>query len=136
MDNCTPEYLRIIHGYTLVYPLTRDNPLLQYSRIIGLIKEGISVKILTQYMSEDISSIWMQIVKKGPNKLIIGGTYREHRYLHQGDDSSASPQEQTKRWEKTAQQWADAGRGNNCILMGDCNVDIKNGTTQMQIWLL
>ena len=86
-------------------------------------KNGVNVKLLEDKMSEDISSIWLQIVKKGPMKLIVGGTYREHRFLHQLDEHSASPQAQPLRWKKTVEQWAEAGNGTDCIMMGDCNID-------------
>ena len=124
MHNDTPEDFRVIPGYTLEYPLTRENPTLQYSRIVAIVREGLSVKLLREHMSDDISSIWLQILRKGPKKLIVGGTYREHRYMYQNDDSSNSPAAQLARWEKTTSQWMEAGRGNDCILVGDCNVDL------------
>ena len=129
MHNSTPTQDRIIPGYKLEYPLTRENPLLEYSRIVAVIKEGITVQVLREHMSQDISSIWLKIIKKGPKKLVIGGTYREHKFLYQNDDSSATQTAQLNRWQKTLSQWAAAGNGTNCFLLGDCNVDMLKWDT-------
>ena len=124
LHNSTPNEDRIIPGYKLEYPLTRENPSLEYSRIIAIIKENITVQVLKEHMSTDISSIWLKIVKKGPKKLVIGGTYREHKFLYQNDDSSNTQAAQLSRWQKTLNQWAAAGSGTTCFLLGDCNVDM------------
>ena len=124
MNNDIQEHFKVIQGYNMIFPLTRDNPELLYSRIIGLVKQDINVKVLTDHMSQDISSIWLKLIKKGPKKSIIGGTYREHRYLHQNDDSSAAPAAQVARWNKTVAQWLEASRDSDCTLLGDCNIDI------------
>ena len=124
LDNSTPDVDRVIPGYSLEYPLTRENQDLGYSRIIALIREGITVKILREHMMDDLSDIWMQIIKKGPKKLIVGGIYREHRHLHQIDDSSSTQAAQLNRWTRTLTQWARAGSNNNCLVLGDLNVDL------------
>ena len=123
MGNETPDHDKVIQGYTLEYPLTRENPELNYSRIVALVKNGVTTKVMTNHMSKDISSIWLQIIRKGPKKLVVGGVYREHRFLNQQDDSSGTQAAQLSRWNKATQQWLEAGRGNDCIVMGDCNVD-------------
>ena len=73
MDRNIQDHFKIKQGYKMIFPLTMDNPQLLYSRIIGLVKKDINVKVLTEYMSQDISSIWLKVIRKGPRKLHIGG---------------------------------------------------------------
>ena len=53
----------------------------------------------------------------------MGGLYREHRHLRQDDDLTASKASQEDRWRRTIEQWTSISAGNECVVLGDINLD-------------
>ena len=88
-----------------------------------LIKPEINYELLDNVMENDILSIWPKIAKHGPKKLIIGGLYREHKYIRQPDNGSADIRCQEDRWHRVLNQWISATAGADSIILGDINLD-------------
>ena len=51
------------------------------SRLVVLVREGVNVILLQDYMDPDISSIWLKLPRRGMRPLIVGAIYREHKLL-------------------------------------------------------
>ena len=73
----------------------------------------------------DISSIWIKLVRRGCRKLIIGGLCREFKYIRQADNSSENIRCQEARWRRMLQQWTDATRDCDGVIIGDMNLDFN-----------
>ena len=73
------SYEREIPGHYLVLPNTME--FTKHARLVLIVKEGVEVVKLNQYMDRDISTIWVKIGKSGRKSLRIGGIYREHSVL-------------------------------------------------------
>ena len=77
-------------------------------------------------MSDQFSSIWMEIGLPRKKKFLVCQLYREWRYLGQqdGGEFSHSIQEQLRRWIIFLDQWEQAlTSGKEVIVLGDCNLD-------------
>lgn len=59
----------------------------------------------------------------GKRKLLCGMIYREHQYLGQDDDESLKMENQIKRWQLCCDNWVKASDRNDCIILGDINLD-------------
>ena len=64
-----PDHRINIDRYNIELPLTFDNVKLQYARIAVVIKKDLSYEVLKQHMSNDLSSLWLKIIRKGSKKL-------------------------------------------------------------------
>ena len=60
---------------------------------------------------------------RGIKPLYIAGIYREHRYLFQDSDKSASDRSQLCRWRKFVSSWIKAASNCDIIVIGDTNID-------------
>ena len=63
------------------------------------------------------------------NCLKIGGIYREHQILDQGETDASGLERQRaqeKRWNKVLNNWKAAGNQSTCIAIGDFNLDQKH----------
>ena len=119
-----PDYKIKIVGYNLELPLTWNNDKLEYARIAVLIKEDLNYEILKQYMSNDISTIWVKINRKGRKKLIVGGIYREFKFIRQTEnEEKGNLSDQNDRWRRILNQWEAATNGADSVIIGDCNLD-------------
>ena len=76
---------RNIPGYKLYLPKTIE--VQEISRLIIFVKENITVEIKNEFMDNQIAAIWMKIGARGRKPLLLGGIYREHKYLLQPSDS-------------------------------------------------
>ena len=48
-----------------------------------------------------VAAIWLKLGARGRRPMLIGGIYREHRYIYTQDDSvSSTDQQQFLRWTK------------------------------------
>ena len=83
-------------------------------------------------MNSDIASIWVKISQPGARNVTVGGVYREHRYLHQQDDSSALPAAQLARWNSFLKQVEKASRDSCCNVIGDVNLDFQRWEDPVQ----
>ena len=78
-------------------------------------------------MSDQFSSIWLEIGLPGKRKILVCQLYRDWRYLGQPNkgESSKPKQEQMRRWVIFIDQWEQAlATGKEVIVMGDCNIDL------------
>ena len=115
-------HLRQIEGYHLVYTKAMD--FFGYSCLILLVKQGFQVKIMEDWMEEEVASIWTKIARRGCKGVYIGGIYREHKLLLQGYPNNTDDDDlQARRWSKFIQQWITAARGSQCFVIGDTNLD-------------
>ena len=65
----TTEEQRRIPGYNMFLPLTLET--LKYARIVLLVREGIEVKLLSQHMAVDLSTIWVKLGQAGRKPLVV-----------------------------------------------------------------
>ena len=126
----TPPYETLISGYTITKPLTVN--VHNLSRLVLLVRDGIDVTLETDLMDDQVTSIWVKLSRKGAGRILIGGVYREHRFLHQPDDSSNHPGEQLRRWNIFLSQVERASTNTSCHVIGDCNLDYIKWTTPDQ----
>ena len=82
---------------------TLDNPMLQCSRVVVYLGEGVSARVREDLMSENFSSIWIEVSVPGKaQKILISNIY-------QGTDkSSKSEVEVMRRWQEYLWQWRRA----------------------------
>ena len=115
---------RELPGHHLVLPNTMEYT--KHARLVLIVKDGIDVVKLNQYMDRDISTIWVKVGKNGRKGLRIGGIYREHSVLGITDRNETWQvlQEQMEdRWRRIVTKWEAAGNGTNCVVVGDLNLD-------------
>ena len=107
---------------------------LGYSRIVLMVREGVELTIMNEYMADNIPAIWVKITSRGRKPLIIGGggrVYREfHHLLVPAPNNTDDKQLQLARWRKTILDWQRASRNSKCILIGDLNVDFLKWNDQ------
>ena len=117
------DKIKSFEGYITEHPKTSLN--LGYSRLVLLIHSNIDYRILNNYMSDSEASIWVKIIIEGRRPIVVGGNYREHKFLlQQQPNVSGSPALQQKRWSKTVEGWAAAAADNSrCFFIGDLNLD-------------
>ena len=117
-----PENLRQVEGYSLHLPLTMNKH--HYSRIVLLVKNGVTVKIHPELMHEDLAVIWCSVMSGNKSVLKLGGVYREHRHLLKPKPNlSKTDQAQLDRWNLLLTGWKLAAKSKNCLLIGDFNLD-------------
>ena len=125
----TTDDEREIPGYRLILPLTLES--LKYARIVLLVKIGIEVKVLNQFMAEDLAIIWVKIGQAGRKPLVVGGVYREQHLLQPAaprgaPNLTAAPSKQLDRWRRIVNSWKAAAKDERCIVTGDMNLDYSN----------
>ena len=77
-------------GYTLYLAKTLSSPRLRCSRVVVYLREGISARLREDLMSEEFSSIWIEIdVPGNSTKILVGNIYRDHQWLNQGQDKTS-----------------------------------------------
>ena len=75
-------------------------------------------------MSNECSSIWMQVGLPRQKQILVCQTYREWQLLHQQDNSSKSVEAQLSRWVHFLEQWERAlDTGLEVIVLGDVNIN-------------
>ena len=89
------------------------------------------VKLKSDLMSDNYSSIWIEVGLPRQRTLIVGQTYREWKLLDKADGSSSSIPEQLNRWCLFLSQWEKAlDNGLEFHLLGDLNIIIVTGAMQ------
>ena len=124
--NGLDHHEREILGHEIIYPNTMER--LGHARIILLVREGISVVKLNQYMESDTATIWVRVGSSRKKSIIVGGIYRQHRVLGVTDKEASRLDlklEQEERWKRVVKHWKAASNNANCITMGDINLDYK-----------
>ena len=113
-----------IADYNLHTCPTLSNPDLGYSRIVVYTHKSIVSKLRPDLMSNDCSSIWMQVGLPRHKQILVCQTYREWQLLHQDDSSSKSIAAQLSRWVIFLDQWERAlNSGLEVVVCGDMNIN-------------
>ena len=115
-----------LQEYDLFVSKTMENDQLQVSRVVCYKHQSLVGKMREDLMSDQFSSIWMEIGLPGKRKFLVCQLYREWRYLGQPNrgEHSATVQEQMRRWVIFLDQWEQAlATGKEVIVLGDCNLD-------------
>jgi hypothetical protein len=90
------------------------------------------VKLRPDLMSNDHTSIWMEVVLPHHKKILICQAYREWQLLGQSDKSSLAVAEQMNRWTVLLDQWERAlDTGMEVHLLGDLNINHCNWTSSI-----
>ena len=113
-------------GYSLLTASTLTNPRIQMSRVVVYLGEGLHGKLREDLMSDDFSSIWVELIVPGQSrKILVSNIYRDHQWMNQGEDkSSKSDKAVMSRWRTYLQQWERAlESGAEVHSMGDFNLD-------------
>ena len=122
MRDNIPQEQKDIDGYYLITPNTSIS--MGYSRIVLLVREGVRLNILDDYMDATIPAITVKLISRGRKPIIIGGIYREfHLLLQPTPNTSDDMKLQIIRWRRTVLDWKRAARNNKCIVLGDINLD-------------
>ena len=115
-----------IDEYDLILSKTIENDELKVSRVVCYKHQSLVAKVREDLMSDEFSSIWLEMGLPGKRKILVCQLYREWRYLGQPDRGKESNtiQEQMRRWVIFLEQWEQAlASGKEVIVMGDCNLD-------------
>ena len=116
-----------IANYKIVLPNTLESQ--GVCRLAVLVREGVQVKILQEYMNTEIASVWLKVTRKGSKKLHIGAMYRQHHLLRQPiPNNSGGVERQVARWQLFLDQWKRAGEKTECFVIGDLNLDSNKWT--------
>ena len=113
-----------VPGHQLILPRTMSR--LGHARIALVVKNHFNVHILNEYMHDDIASIWVRIGDNKKQSIVVGGLYREHSILGEDISNLTNGEKQAKqeeRWRKLVTQWRRAGVSNNCVIIGDINLN-------------
>ena len=98
------------------------------SRIVVYLKENLVGNIREDLMSEDFSSIWIEIGMPGSKKILVSNIYRDHQWMKQGADKSSKTQQAVmERWNEFINQWKRAlDSGKEVHTIGDFNIDSQS----------
>ena len=107
----------------LTYP-TLSNPDLNYSRIVTYVHKSIVCKTRPDLMSNNYTSIWIQVGLPRQKQILVCQTYREWQLLHQPDHTSKNIPAQLQRWIMFLDQWEKAlNTGLEVVVSGDMNIN-------------
>ena len=114
-----------LEGYKLLTAKTLKNPNIGMSRVVVYLSETLAGKLREDLMSEDFSSIWVELGVPGSKKILVSNVYRDHQWMNQGvDKTSKSPQAVMERWMGFLDQWKRAlETGSEVHSIGDFNID-------------
>ena len=77
-------------------------------------------------MDDCMATIWVRIGTPGKNSIKIGGVYREHLILGENNTEMTRQEHklrQEQRWRMFLKKWKSASRKQNCVVVGDFNLD-------------
>ena len=112
-----------LEEYDLILSKTFDNDQLQISRVVCYKHQSLVGKVREDLMSDQFSSVWVEIGLPGKSKILVCQLYREWRYMVQCEHSK-SIGEQMRHWVFFLDQWEMAlATGKEVIVLGDCNLD-------------
>ena len=97
-----------IDDYNLYFSKTLENPDLNVSRVAVYVHKDIIVTVRNDLMTDDVSSIWLEVGLPRQKKFLVSNIYREWQYMGQANQVSGSIASQTSRWETFLQQWEAA----------------------------
>ena len=120
-----------IQEYELITSKTLENEQLNISRVVCYKHNSIVSKVRDDLMSDEFSSIWLELGLPNKKKFLVCQFYREWRYMGQADrgEHSNTIEQQMRRWVVFMDQWDRAlATGKEVIVMGDCNIDHQRFT--------
>ena len=82
--------LVVLDDYNLHVCQTIKNPLLATSRLVVYTHKDLVVKLRTDLMDDNISSVWLELGLPGHKKFLVCQTYREWQHMGQSGDRSSS----------------------------------------------
>ena len=113
-----------LEDYELFMSKTLGNDDLKISRVVCYMHTSIVGGLREDLMSDNFSSIWVEIGLPRKKKILVCQLYREWQYTGQADRASLSIPAQLERWVIFVDQWERAiNSGKEVIVMGDCNLD-------------
>ena len=125
-----PEDVQINH-YNLYLADTIKNPDLNISRVAVYVHEDIVVKVRNDLMTDDVSSIWLEVGIKRQKKFLVSNIYREWQYMGQAEQDSGSIRAQLSRWQTFLRKWEEAIATDLEIhVLGDMNLNFLEFQTQ------
>ena len=87
-------------------------------------------KLTTDLMTNEFSSVWLEVGLRGQKSILVGNIYTDWQYLHQADDSSLSFQAQFLRFSDFIDKWEHAIESSEeCHLVGDLNLNFLEYST-------
>ena len=113
-----------IPGHYMVLPRTMES--MAYARLVLIVRNDLKVQVLEDLMDKEVATIWVKVGTTRRKSVTVGGVYREHSQLGKGetDDSWQERQEKQEwRWKRIIRKWKTAVRDDNCIVIGDLNLD-------------
>ena len=122
--------LAYLADYNLHLCKTMTNLGLGTSRVVVYTHKDLVVKLREDLMSNDISSIWLEVGLPGHKKFLVCQAYREWQQVNQnGDKSSSTIPQQLARWLTFLSQWEAALATNMEVhCLGDMNLNHCNWT--------
>ena len=130
----TEAHERNIPGYSLT--TTKDYENGGMSQLVVLVRMGLNIRVLETMKEDDISTIWMEIPRKGLRPVTIGALYREHHLLgYPAPNNTDDPHLQKNRWDKILNQWTSIQNQRDVVVLGDFNIDYKKWTQPEQCHL-
>ena len=97
---------------------------LRVSRVVVYKHTSLVSKVREDLMSDNFSSIWLEVGFPGKARFLVCYLYRDWQYLGQDDHSSLHISEQLVHWITSLEQWERAlATGKEVIVMGDFNLD-------------
>ena len=113
-----------LEDYELITCNTMNNHSLGVSRVVVYKHTSVVAKVREDLMSDEFSSIWLEVGFPGKTRFLVCNLYRDWQYLGQASHSSLDISEQLARWVTFLEQWERAlESGKECIVMGDFNLD-------------
>ena len=110
--------------YDLFLSKTYENNDLAVSRVVAYKHHSLVGTLREDLMSNNFSSIWMEVGLPKKKKILVCQLYREWQYLGQADSASNEIQAQLGRWVTFLDQWERAiDTGKEVIVMGDININ-------------
>ena len=120
-----------INDYNLILADTIKNPNLNISRVAVYIHKDVVVKVRNDLMSENFSSIWLEVGLRRQKKFLVSNIYREWQFVGQVDQESGTLNSQLLRWDDFLQQWENAIASDSEIhVLGDFNLNFLEFHTE------
>ena len=88
-----------IPNYKVFFANTLNNPSLNISRVAVYVHQDVTVRLREDLMSQDFSSIWLEVGLPRQKKFLISQIYRDWQYVKQETNTSLNISEQFRRWE-------------------------------------
>ena len=121
-----------IDDYNLFLADTLNNPNLNVSRVAVYVQKDIVVKVRNDLMTDDVSSIWLEVGLKRQKKFLVSNIYREWQCMGQGNHESGTIAAQLSRWESFLQKWETAIAAEYEIhVLGDINLNFLEFWTEV-----